>query len=193
MCPVNPAKCSRTWTFTLWENCYPSPELQDPDPWAAAALLHWVPLKTFCYLRWHIRRQHSQHDLPTEKVFDMKMWFSKSSGWGRPVTSLVLRRHFNDLLLRIGHPNFFYICTPRAGMFAPLLKCASAHWFAPASKIHLFSLTGSRHDPLHLANNIIKQPTKSIPMEGIPSPCHKALSWVSPHLLEINVCSEVPL
>lgn len=63
------------------------------------------------------------------------MWFKVSWGWGRPVTFFMLGRHFNDLLLRTGHPNFFYGCAPKAVMFAPLLKRASAHWFATTSKI----------------------------------------------------------
>lgn len=47
---------------------------------------------------------------------------------------LVLGRRFNDLL-STGHPNFSYGCAPKAATLTPLLKSASAHRFATASKI----------------------------------------------------------
>lgn len=121
------------------------------------------------------------------------MWSGKSWGWGRPVTFLMLRRSFKGLLTRIGHPNFSCICTLKAVMFTPLLKCASAHndlLQPPKPTSFLWQDQGMTHSSWPTTNSSGQlNPSQ---WKEFPLPATRLTQWSS-HLLEISVSSEVPL
>lgn len=111
------------------------------------------------------------------------------------MTFLTLGRHFTDLFLRTGHPNFFYSCAPKAAMFAPLLKHASAHWFAKPPKLPL-PFDRIKAWPTPRGQQCIPA-AKPIPQEEFPLPLpqlqHRCSNtpWKSVPVLR-NLCSRRP-